>query len=799
MTAAGSEPMEHRLHSQSTALRARVLALALLGYAYVVVLLVGILAAAVGVVVLAPSILVLVWVTIPLLALAAALCRALWVGLPPPEGVRLAPADAPELFALLHELRRELRAPRLHGVWVDGSFNASVGQTPRLGIFGPYRNTLHLGLPLLQGVPAEELRAVLAHELAHVSRRHGRTTAWVYRVRETWERVLAHLETTGHRGVVLFRPFFRWYVPRFDRASLELARTHELEADAASARCAGVEAAAGALVRIAVANGFLSERFWPDFWEGARHNPTPPRPFALLGREIVAACAHADAERWLADALAVPSAAETTHPSLAARLAALGLEAERVRPRPVRVSLSAADALLGGERTRALTEAIGERWQEDAGWVWQAQHEEAQEAEARLAEAESGGSWHELAVDQLVVYAGLVSQVRGLEAARPLWERAVELRSDDAEALLALGELHARRGDPRGRELLERAAALEPLYAPGALATLARALAEEGRPDEAAECRRRAEEAQELLERAHAERSRLTPADELAPHGLGDDVVGEIAAVLDRKEVARGYLARKAPDALGDRHPVYVVGYVRRGGALRFERRRAGERLQAELLEALEPALPGPFWLVDVTEDAGRLHKRLRKVDGACIVRGGRSARPLARAAPVLVGLLLVGGIVGRFADDAPRDGTFADLSPAELTEAESEARFRWSARAEELCSVLRTHAALRLEDVHPDPAEPGFAEVWKVLRPFEDDLLAGLVTIPHAPPEAAEAVRSLGRDVALLERAAAAARSGKPAAAEKLLSRVRRDQRTEQAFAKLGIRTCPAEAPAVR
>ena len=770
----------------------RVLALAVLGYAYVLGVLAGLLIVAVAALLLAPSIAALVWITIPLVALAAVVLRALWVRLPPPDGIRLTRRDAPDLFGLLRELRRELRAPRLHGVWVDGSFNASVAQTPRLGIVGPYKNTLVVGLPLLQALLPEELRAVLAHELGHISRRHGRTSAWIYRLRETWEAVLTHLESAGHWGVVLFRPFLRWYVPRFERASLALARAHEFEADRASVRCVGVETTAGALVRSAVGGAFLVECFWPKLWEQAEHDPAPPRPHALVGRPLREAGEHEDADRWLADAVAAESDVETTHPPLRARLLALGLEPQRVRPRPAAVSVSAATAILGPDLVGSLVETLDERWREEAQWAWQAQHDDAREAQSRLAELESQGSWRDLPPEDLQIYARLMSRVRSLEDARAVWERVLELEPDSGEAHLALGELAAGRGDPGARALLERAAEVEPILAPTALATLAATLAKEGRDDEAAQSGRRAAAAQQQLEQAHAERSHLTPADRLAPHGLPDDAVARITAVLDRAEIARAYLARKATEALEDHYPVYVVGYVRRARAWRYERRGANDRLREELFEALGEEVPGPFWLVDVTEDAGLLHKRLRRVEGACVVRSGYSARPLARAAPVLVGLLLLAGIATRLAgNDAPPD-PFATQPSATA----SKPGGLWAARADELCSVQRTHAALRLETLQADGRELAFPAAWKVLRPFEVDLAKALAALPDPPLGAAAAVRSLRRDIAALDKAA---RTGRGTNAAAQLERIWGEDGRRHPVAALGAPTCARPVLQVR
>jgi Zn-dependent protease with chaperone function len=766
----------------------RVLALALLGYAYVLGVFAGLLIVAVAALILAPSVAALVWVTIPLVALAAVVLRALLVRLPPPDGIRLTRREAPDLFALLHELRRELRAPRLHGVWVDGGFNASVAQTPRLGIVGPYRNTLVVGLPLLQGLLPEELRAVLAHELGHVSRRHGRTSAWVYRLRETWESVLVHLESAGHWGVVLFRPFLRWYVPRFERASLALAHAHEFEADRASLLCVGVETTSSALVRSAVGGAFLAERFWPELWEQAEHDPSPARPHALVGRPLRHAGEHEDADRWLAEALAAEAEVETTHPPLRARLLALGLEPERVRPRPAAVSVSAATAILGADLVASLVEALDKRWGEEVASAWQAQHEEAREARSRLAELEAQGSWRDLPPDELQTYARLVSRVRSLEDARAVWERVLELEPDSGEALLALGELAAERGDPEAGTLLERAAEVEPILAPTALVTLAAALAKQGRDSEAAASGRRAAAAQQELEQAHAERSHLTPADRLAPHGLPDGAVARITAVLDREDIARAYLARKATEALDDHYPVFVVGYVRRGRAWRYERRRASEELREELFESLGEEVPGPFWLIDVTEDAGFLHKRLRGVEGACIVRSSYSARPLARAAPVFVGLLILGGIAARLAgDEAPAD-PFATPFATVQDGTRSDARGLWTARADELCSVQRTHAALQIEELQADRGALAFPAAWKLLRPFEVELARDLAALPDPPLGARAMLRALRKDIAALDKAAQTRRNVDAAAQ---LERLWGDDLARHPVAAFGAPTC--------
>src|SRR5882672_3105110 len=118
-----------------------------------------------------------------------AVLKALLIRIPPPKGVPVTRAEAPALFTLLDDLRKQLRSVPFHHVLVVPEHNAAVVQVPRLGVLGWSRNYLLLGLPLLEAHSPEEVRAVLAHEFAHLSRAHGRFSHWIYRLRRSWEKV----------------------------------------------------------------------------------------------------------------------------------------------------------------------------------------------------------------------------------------------------------------------------------------------------------------------------------------------------------------------------------------------------------------------------------------------------------------------------------------------------------------------------------------------------------------------------------------------------------------------------------
>ena len=144
------QALEGEARRNPRAYQGRVLLLALLGNAYLaaIVALVGVLLLA-----LLASILWLKALGVKLAIVVGAflwlVAKALWLRVAPPQGTRVTARDAPQLFAMIEALRREVRAPRFHHVLVTDEFNAGEVQAPRLGILGWPRNYLLIGLPLM--------------------------------------------------------------------------------------------------------------------------------------------------------------------------------------------------------------------------------------------------------------------------------------------------------------------------------------------------------------------------------------------------------------------------------------------------------------------------------------------------------------------------------------------------------------------------------------------------------------------------------------------------------------------------
>lgn len=168
--------------------------------------------------------------------------KALRTRHPPPHGLRLDPATAPHLWATVHELATAVGTRAPDEIYLVPDVNAAVEERSRLMGLVAGRRYMYIGMPLLQAFTVAQLRSVLAHELGHYSRRHTRLAGISYRGRLALGRTISHIGSANLAGWV-FRGYGRLYV----MVENSVSRRQELEADLASVRVAGRDAAASAL------------------------------------------------------------------------------------------------------------------------------------------------------------------------------------------------------------------------------------------------------------------------------------------------------------------------------------------------------------------------------------------------------------------------------------------------------------------------------------------------------------------------------------------------------------------------
>ena len=185
--------------------------------------------------------LVAVFVLLPLIRTTVSAIRACFITIRAPEGLWLARSEGRALHEFVEDIRRAVGAPPVDVITLTGEFSAKAAiDAPGWRL--RRRRTLVLGFPVLVTLSLPELRAVIAHELAHDG-----FAAWVYRTRAGWVALRTTLDRRLATPVYVYW-LLRWYVPRLDAAAAAVSRRHELVADSVAAKVAGSRAAADALV-----------------------------------------------------------------------------------------------------------------------------------------------------------------------------------------------------------------------------------------------------------------------------------------------------------------------------------------------------------------------------------------------------------------------------------------------------------------------------------------------------------------------------------------------------------------------
>ena len=498
---------------------------------------------------------------IPIGALGLLIIRSLSVKMDPPDGLELKPDDAPELHRMIDEVNETVQGPKVHTVLVNEEPNAAIVQIPRRGAIFGQRNYLVLGLPYMQAMSPDEFRAVVAHELGHLSRSHGRFGTWIYRIRATWWQLLSALEQKRHWTTGVFRRFFEWYVPRFDAYSFPLRRAHEFEADEAAAAAAGPQAAMTALLSGTIGARYLYETYWPGLYRRADVEREPPRSaFAPMSSELATARAGENVESMLQEELRREPDVADTHPSLGERIEHLGLDPQEI----VRLVTSngrgqtAAQVFLG-EAEAALAEQFDEAWRESVREAWREQHEARVEQRNLLEDLERREN---LDVDDGRTLAELSAEFRDEDTALQRYRAVLAREPNDAQSNFAVGSILLSRGDDGGLAHLDKAMAADHEAVLPACEAAIEYLQARGRTDEADRYRQRGEQQLDVYEAATAERS-VEVDDEFEPARLDGELVERIRSVLSVfPEVRSAYLVRKRLEHLADEEPLYVIALI---------------------------------------------------------------------------------------------------------------------------------------------------------------------------------------------------------------------------------------------
>jgi Zn-dependent protease with chaperone function len=270
------------------------------------------------------------------------------------RSVPVSPDQAPGLWATVTTLAGQVGTPAPNEIRLISDANAMVAEESYLlGLVPGRRRLLYVGAPLLTGMTADELSAVLCHELGHYARKHTRLAALVYRGSASLSATLGQLrQQRPVRSRPGFRADYTWllriplslYARLYYRLSRAVSRRQELEADAAAAAIAGPAVTADAL-RAVHAIGVCWEVFRTEVVAPMRRiGRMPDDAFSAFGAMLADPVFEPKLAGLRESMPERPPSRLDTHPSFATRLDLLS----RMPAAPIARSSEPADSLIAG-------------------------------------------------------------------------------------------------------------------------------------------------------------------------------------------------------------------------------------------------------------------------------------------------------------------------------------------------------------------------------------------------------------------------------------------------------------------
>lgn len=555
------------------------------------------------------------------------LFRSAFVRLPLPPGLEIQRNEFPYLFDVVDSLRAPLKTGRREiRLLVDWNYNAFAFSRPAFGIFGPATRYLGIGLPLLATLSQEQTRAVIAHEMAHFSRKHCRFSSRIGRLEMMWTELLIRLRHSPVTGFP-YRAFVASYSRWLSALSIVIIRDAEFEADRVAAKAVNARAVGESLMRIALRSGLVVEKHWMDIWQRAYTSSEPARkPVTLLFRRLsdrIDQEVAASEMQWI---LGTATEINDSHPSLSQRMTALGFELPS--PTDDHTAIVADWNLTRPESTlksfigrhTSIESSFDEIWRTVHLSDWVNFHMESGPLVRHINQLDR--EWKEkgsLSVEKAWKRAEITAAFYGGDSIIAIADYILNLDPEHPQANFVKGRDLLRQFNSLGIIHIETAIEKDPLtFRETGLDVLSDYYRRMGSPDDFREARYQSYSAADETVVAVQERLRkISSLNSFLSHDLPDEVLEDLKESLEEVSAIRSvYLVRRDIKHLPE-SPFYVIGIVTKWGKQPFTR-PDGARFSDRLLFArhyLPVLLPARRFI---------LRWKLAKVAGSLVHRKSR-------------------------------------------------------------------------------------------------------------------------------------------------------------------------------
>ncbi len=545
-----------------------------------------------------------------------------------PEGVNLTADTAPELFKLLESVRIRIAAPRLDFVVLTNDFNAALAEYPLHGFTG-WRSYLILGFPLMLALSADQFRAIVAHEMAHLAGSHAKIDSVLIRNRNATARLYDFYSRRRGMNAWLCTSVLVRYLPQLDACVHALRRQHEYECDAIAARAASNRAVAEMLLIMPTVGTLKNKPYWEGMWRVAQRQSDPPPnayehllAFFRVPEPLAVTSASIDA------ALKDHNPPTEAHPDLVQRLAALGfsLSANEYAAWLATPTDSAVETFFPNNLPQ-IVEQMNQQWARQSAEPWKKVRATILALQQTRAELTEKSAHEPLSIDEQNTLADAVARLDGMPQAMPLFQAICAAAPNRADVTARLGSYLLSVNDVAGVELVERAAKQNAFFRADGYKNLAAYYERIGNAAEAAAGRERAARAAEELQRALKDGGSISVQDVLLPSELKSDEIARIVSRVERSpRIGRIYVVRKRVQNFPEVPCYLIIASTRLSRQNFFANSR---NVEAAILKELQGIIwPPRSNFFAFGSKKWRLMLHITKVPGALIYDSATQSKP---------------------------------------------------------------------------------------------------------------------------------------------------------------------------
>lgn len=548
----------------------------------------------------------------------------LFTPLDPMSGVRLTADQYPILFKEIDSLREQMDIPAISDVVLTHEMNAGAGEYRSWFFFGEKRRFLGIGLPLFKTLTADEMRSVIAHEIAHLARGHSQLTATLWHLRTSWFKLLSS-------GGIWWSLFARYYGYYLEAMAAVLSREYEFEADRIAFESVGRKATISGQLWIELLSHFSEFRF--QQWLDAKSDQSSPPDNAVseLLNRLEQTPDQAQSLPLLRRALAAETSIHETHPSRKDRIVRAGFPTgdslqkmaddawDVIQNRP---PADAAEHFLRSNYD-SLVQQLNEIWKKDSELMWSEIHLSHQQhsAELEALDKEIAATEAPASEFQMERRCNLVANINGADSGHEAFQELLVSHPNNPAALFYCGNYaYYQTIEP---ELAEsyflKAMEADPRYESAISAQMVEICRELEKPEDANQWQEHSFSAADTVEESLAERSFVHQKDKFLPAELTEEQRELIVSQLSAdKRVERIWAARKEVEYYSEK-PVFVFGIEVTYRSFAYYHDHYFDKILAELLE--HTRFPHDFFVLHLHGEGKVFRKKFKKLgqDTSCI------------------------------------------------------------------------------------------------------------------------------------------------------------------------------------